>query len=730
MSAIERAWWRRDEPPAARALLAPLLPLEVVFRGVAAARGVLYRAGILRAHRAGVPVISVGNLAVGGTGKTPAVMAVAGRLAAAGRAVAVLSRGYGALRRDARLVSDGRSLLLGAGEGGDEPVLLARRLAGAPVLCGPRRAALAELAVAQHRADALLLDDGFQHLALARDLDVVVLDASNPFGNGHCLPRGPNREPVSALRRADLVWLSRVDQAGAGGVEELRRLARHFTGRSPIESRHAPVAVLDGQLDRRDVPASLRRARVLLLSGLARPEGFRRTVEGLGAAVVAERAYPDHHRFTEAEVDEALAALGPAGCDWLLTTEKDAVRLPPSRAGDPRLRVVRIEAEIVSGADLLDRLLAEALSSHGTRTAAPAPTAPPRPAALPAPGPTALPPSPTVPTPTALPPPPAPTSATTSIATPTSTTIPTADPTATSRRGDLVRRLLLVLGALVGWLGWALHVRRRVMLANLRLAFPEMSEQERRVVARRTFVTLGRNMGEFLGLKRLSREELEGLFVYDPGAWEGYLAARDRGNGVVACTAHFGNFEMLASVHNLKGVKITTISRAMRPEWFDRAWRRFRRSTGVEEVMARPGETLKGALQALKSGRVLGYVFDQNATRNGIFPTFFGVPAATAPAPFWLAARTGAAVVFTLDVPLPGGRHRIVIEGPLEPPRSGDSERDALAFMQDLNDRLERHVREHPHLWYWLHRRWKTRPPGEAGPARRGGMAAPGPAER
>jgi KDO2-lipid IV(A) lauroyltransferase len=280
----------------------------------------------------------------------------------------------------------------------------------------------------------------------------------------------------------------------------------------------------------------------------------------------------------------------------------------------------------------------------------------------------------------------------------------------------LVRRLLLALGALIGWLGWALHVRRRVILSNLRLAFPERSEAERRAVARRTFVTLGRNMGEFLTTPRLSREELEGLFVYDPGAWEGYLAARDRGKGVVACTAHFGNFEMLASVHNLKGVKITTISRPMRPEWFDRAWRRFRRSTGVEEVMVRPGETLKGALRALKSGRVLGYVFDQNVARNGLFPTFFGVPAATAAAPYWLAVRTGAAVVFALDVPLPDGRHRIVIEGPLEPPRGGDAERDALAFMQDLNDRLERRVREHPHLWYWLHRRWKTRPPGEAAP--------------
>jgi KDO2-lipid IV(A) lauroyltransferase len=127
---------------------------------------------------------------------------------------------------------------------------------------------------------------------------------------------------------------------------------------------------------------------------------------------------------------------------------------------------------------------------------------------------------------------------------------------------------------------------------------------------------------------------------------------------------------------------------------------------------------------------VLGYVIDQNATRNGIFPTFFGVPAATAAAPYWLAVRTGAAVVFVLDVPLPDGLHRIIIEGPLDAPRSGDAERDALAFMQDLNDRLERRVREYPHLWYWLHRRWKTRPPGAAEPPHRAGVTAAGAVER
>jgi KDO2-lipid IV(A) lauroyltransferase len=146
-------------------------------------------------------------------------------------------------------------------------------------------------------------------------------------------------------------------------------------------------------------------------------------------------------------------------------------------------------------------------------------------------------------------------------------------------------------------------------------------------------------------------------------------------------------------------------------------WRRARARAGVQDLVVHKGETLKAARRALGEGRVLGYVIDQNQPRRrAIFPTFFGVPAATSPTPAILALRTGAAVVFILAIPLGDGRHRVVIEGPLDVPRSGDRERDVLAFMQDLNDRLERRVREHPEQWYWLHRRWKTRPEGESEP--------------
>jgi tetraacyldisaccharide 4'-kinase len=372
MSALLETIWWSARPGLAGALLAPPLRLaEAIFRAGAALRAALYDAGVLRAVRVPVPVISIGNLAVGGAGKTPAAIAVARRLAARGRAVAILSRGYGATRSDPRVVSDGARLLLDADQAGDEPVLLARRLPGARVLCGPSRAVLADEAV-RAGADALLLDDGFQHRALARTLDVVVLDAANAFGNGRLLPAGPNREPRAALRRAGLVWLSRSDQADAATLEALRALARAATGREPVESRHAPVDVVDGSLARSLGVDALRGRRVLLLAGIARPSGFRRTLEAMGADVAAERVFPDHHRFAPGELDGALRAADDAGCELVVTTEKDAVRLPPAHAAEARLRAVRIEAEVVRGGEGLDAALDAALAARpgGARAAA------------------------------------------------------------------------------------------------------------------------------------------------------------------------------------------------------------------------------------------------------------------------------------------------------------------------------------------------------------------------
>ncbi|HZZ86481.1 MAG TPA: lysophospholipid acyltransferase family protein [Anaeromyxobacteraceae bacterium] len=282
--------------------------------------------------------------------------------------------------------------------------------------------------------------------------------------------------------------------------------------------------------------------------------------------------------------------------------------------------------------------------------------------------------------------------------------------------GRLPRRLLLALFGGLAWLAWTLRVRRRVVLENLRLAFPGRSEAERRAIARATFRNLGAVAADFLRVPSLPPAELGRIFEYQ--GWEAFEAARARGKGVIACTAHFGNFEVLAAAHTLRGVPITMISRKMGRSGANDLWRGVRARAGVEDLVVKKGETLRAARRALASGRTLGYVIDQNQpARRAIFPTFFGVPAATSPTPALLSLRTGAAVIFILSLPLEDGRHRVVIEGPLDVPRTGDLARDLLAFTQDLNDRLERHVRAHPAHWYWLHRRWKTRPPAASGAA-------------
>ena len=279
----------------------------------------------------------------------------------------------------------------------------------------------------------------------------------------------------------------------------------------------------------------------------------------------------------------------------------------------------------------------------------------------------------------------------------------------------LSTRILYAVFAFAAWLAWTLRIRRRVVQDNLRLAFPEKTEEERRAIARATYRNLGTVAAEFLAIQRATRDEIANAFERE--GWDIYERARASGRGVLACTAHYGNFEVLAAVNTLQGVPITMISREMGRSRFNEMWRAARAKAGVEDLVVGRGNTMQAAIRSMKAGRALGYVIDQNErSRNAVFPTFFGVPAATSPTPAILARRTGAAVIFTVAVPLGGGRHKVVIEGPIEMPDTGDREADVLAFMQDLNDRLERWVRRHPEQWYWLHRRWKTRPPAGANP--------------
>jgi tetraacyldisaccharide 4'-kinase len=354
-------------PPAWPGWLAPLAPLTPLYRGAVALRGALYDAGLLRAHRAPVPVISVGNITAGGSGKSPMVAWVAHVLARSGHRPAVVSRGYrGAHRGRATVVSDGSGPRVDAAVAGDEPVMLAAALAGVPVIVSRRRADGAAVAVERFGAKCLILDDGFQHRALARDLDLVMVDGMDPFGSGQLLPAGPLREPIAALRRASAVVVHGGGDTTAAGQDALRRIegaaARHCP-RAPIfHARSSSLCLVSAATGRTAPTASLAGRPVACFAGIARPGRFFEEARRLGADVRWTRSFGDHHLPTDAEIDDVRAAARAAGASLLLTTEKDLARLGPDRAARLEgLHALRIALE-VREADTLERLLVGVLS--------------------------------------------------------------------------------------------------------------------------------------------------------------------------------------------------------------------------------------------------------------------------------------------------------------------------------------------------------------------------------
>jgi tetraacyldisaccharide 4'-kinase len=308
-------------------------------------RNGLYEWGWKERHKAPVPVVSVGNLTAGGTGKTPCVEHVARFYRGRGRRVAVLSRGYGA--------GGGRN---------DEAMVLEENLPDVPHLQGADRVALAAAAVEELESEVLVLDDGFQHRRLARDLDVVLIDATNPWGHGHLLPRGLLREPPSSLRRAGVVVLTRCDQVGGAARDLLREAVRRLAPGAPVaETTHRPVGLGNGA--RAAAPIDRVRGRpVAAFCGVGNPEAFRRTLHDLGADVVAFRAFPDHHAYARADVDglRAWARQQPSDC-VVVTTQKDLVKLRLSDLGGRELWALRIQLHIEAGADEFDRKLEEAI---------------------------------------------------------------------------------------------------------------------------------------------------------------------------------------------------------------------------------------------------------------------------------------------------------------------------------------------------------------------------------
>ena len=324
--------------------------LGSAYGSLAALRVAAYRGGLLPRRRLAGPVVSVGNLSVGGSGKTPVVQRVAEILRGEGLPVAVLSRGYrGAFAGDALVVSDGTSVLASAAEAGDEPFMLARALPGVVVAVGRRRDVVGRAVEARFGRRVHVLDDGFQHLRLERDLDLLCLDVGDL--EDRPLPAGRLREWPRAAARADLVLLTRVEAAGEPALRALEeRLGPARTFR--VRRRPLGFAGLDGS-------AAAAPARPFLLAGIARPERLEADLRAGGIAAVGRRFFRDHHPYRADDLVSVRAAAVAAGADALVTTAKDAVRLP-ALPGEPPVVVFRIAAEIEDEPRLRAPLLAVA----------------------------------------------------------------------------------------------------------------------------------------------------------------------------------------------------------------------------------------------------------------------------------------------------------------------------------------------------------------------------------
>ncbi|MDD5761632.1 MAG: tetraacyldisaccharide 4'-kinase [bacterium] len=330
----------------------------MILGAAARVRRVLYSTGLLPASRLPRPVVSVGNLVMGGAGKTPHVIHLARWLAGQGRRVGVLSRGYGRKSSGVRWVSDGEGPIVTAAEGGDEPVLIARSLPGIPVAVGESRAAAGREILSRRAVDVFLLDDGFQHLSLRRDVDLLLVECGRGLGNRMTAPLGPLREPPSHARFADALVITKCPDAESGA-----RTARSVPF-PPVRPRAFSRLTPGGIVGRDGLPSKVAAVgeSVFAFSGLARNGQYRDTLETAGFRVEGFLPFPDHHAYGREDLDRIARAAGglPA-----ITTEKDLVRLPddvPFPVG-----ALRVDVEYLDGWEEISRMILDRLEG-GSRS--------------------------------------------------------------------------------------------------------------------------------------------------------------------------------------------------------------------------------------------------------------------------------------------------------------------------------------------------------------------------
>jgi tetraacyldisaccharide 4'-kinase len=311
-----------------------------VYGGAVKLRRIFYKKAVLKSKRLSCPVISIGNITVGGTGKTPMSIYVAQVVKQLGYKVAIISRGYkGKAEKIGGIVSDGRVLLMTPEIAGDEPYMMANRLKDVPVIVGKNRFKAGRQAIRNFDPDVIVLDDGFQHLKLQRDLDLVLLDYRKPFGNGHLLPRGVMREPASALFCASAIILTRSDTVNDNEKLSSLKKLRFYERKKPVyRTFHHPFVykIINGekkvfeknmQEALRQNPDGIKGRTVFAFSGLADNHSFRQTVKSLKCNLSGFMEFPDHHQYSERDLDEILSAAKKSMSECIITTEKDYVRI-------------------------------------------------------------------------------------------------------------------------------------------------------------------------------------------------------------------------------------------------------------------------------------------------------------------------------------------------------------------------------------------------------------------
>ena len=325
--------------------------LSLLYRQVVKSRNRLYDLGILKQSKLPCKVISIGNITVGGTGKTPFVIMLAKLLKTKGYKPAVLSRGYGGKAKSpVNIVSDGVQIKMKCDEAGDEPFLIAKSVDGIPVLTGPKRTLSGNTAIESFGADILILDDAFQHRSIFRDMDIVILNREKPFGNGYLLPRGPLREPPDVLKRAHLlIWRDNVLDGRFPKFYE-QGIGTFF----PVLSCYLkPEAIIQNNTGTHLPLEYIRGKNICAFVGIGSPENFRETIESMGGLLVDFISFPDHYPYTPEDIADIQRRASASGAELIMTTEKDATRLADLPAFLKNILILKVEMEIYPSSEEL-----------------------------------------------------------------------------------------------------------------------------------------------------------------------------------------------------------------------------------------------------------------------------------------------------------------------------------------------------------------------------------------